>query len=87
MLGLLPSQSDSQWACRNSSPLLPQISDYDRMVLKGGENMDEIEVLVNDLYEMIKQLKEDGMDTVTISILPADDNDGDRIPPSLWFEA
>ncbi len=49
--------------------------------------MDEIEVLVNDLYEMIKQLKEDGMDTVTISILPADDNDGDRIPPSLWFEA
>ena len=49
--------------------------------------MDEIEVLVNDLYEMVKQLKDEGMDTVTITILPEDDNDGDRIPPSLSFVA
>lgn len=49
--------------------------------------MDEIEVLVNDLYEKVKQLKEDGMDTVTISIFPADEIDGERLPPSLNFMA
>lgn len=49
--------------------------------------MDEIEVRVKDLYEIVKQLIDDGMDTVTVSILPADDNGGDRIPPSLSFEA
>ena len=53
---------------------------------KGDENkMDEIKISVKQLYERAKQMLDDGMDTVILSILTSDE--GEDVPIALSLEA
>lgn len=46
-----------------------------------------ITVKVSDLYDRAKQMKDDGMDFVQISILDEQEMDDGIIPSSLWLSA
>ena len=53
---------------------------------KGDENkMDEIKISVKQLYERAKQMLDDGMDTVILSILTSDEDE--NVPIALSLEA
>lgn len=49
--------------------------------------MNEITVSAKDLYETAKAMLDDGMDTVTVSIMEADGEGDDALPACLHFEA
>lgn len=50
--------------------------------------MDEITIPLKDFCRQLNEMLEDGMDYVTLSILPADsDNPGHPLPPSLELTA
>ena len=50
--------------------------------------MDSITIRVKDLYDRVKELKDDKMDYVEISFLEPDEMpDGDIIPASINFSA
>lgn len=49
---------------------------------------DRITIKVSDLYHRAKQMKDDGMDVVRISILEEEElDDDDIIPACLWLSA
>ena len=49
--------------------------------------MDEITISVKELYEIAKQMLDDKMDWVTVSILDADGTGENALPPSVSLEA
>lgn len=56
--------------------------------MKDGVFMaDSITIKVSELYERAKQMQDDGMEYVKLSILDEDEVDDDIIPPSLWLNA
>ncbi|ACD22656.1 hypothetical protein FDE76_14920 [Clostridium botulinum] len=50
---------------------------------------DSITIKVSELYERAKQMKDDGMDYVEVSILEDDDENfkSDPLPTTLWLSA
>lgn len=49
--------------------------------------MDSIVIKVSDLYSLAKQLKDDKMEYVHLSLLEEDFVDNERIPPSIEVSA
>ena len=49
--------------------------------------MDEINVDVMSLYKVVKQMRDDGMDTVTVRLVAADGDGDDALPACMEFEA
>lgn len=48
--------------------------------------MDHITVRFSDLVEAVRQMKEDNIETVTISLFEASVEGGERIPARMEFE-
>lgn len=48
---------------------------------------DSITIKVSDLYDRAKQMKDDGMDFVELTILAEEYEDDDILPPALWLSA
>ena len=49
--------------------------------------MDEINVDVMSLYKVVKQMRDDGMDTVTVRLVDAAGNGEVALPACMEFEA
>lgn len=49
--------------------------------------MCEINVKVKTLYDVVKQMYDDGMDTVTVHLVEADGEGDDALPACIEFEA
>jgi hypothetical protein len=49
--------------------------------------MDAIVVSVKDLFNKVREIKNDNMDFVEVSLLDPFIDDGETVPPSLGFDA
>ena len=48
--------------------------------------LDHITIHLKDLVQVVREMEQDGISTVSISILPPDELDGDSLPASISFE-